>query len=1033
MSTPFHDLPTLRATFEADANGLIKSAGDYLTGLNGQPPDFSLTAPLRYTMHSLRGAAAMIGAQVLTSIIEDYERLTEIAESFKLTAPERAAQVYAFLLNHLDNVRHGIQGTVNDQPEEVKRCADLVHAGVLASWGNYFYSFQTETLTAASQEKADVKNGQKPPRAVSKNGGRQTDTDVIGREFLSSLGVEPATAPVPAAPVPAPVEPAPKPEQIDPEMLGYFVLETSESLAQIEGMVLAWEKNPEDAKTAHSIFRLVHTVKGAANSLGLVRIGRLLHVLEDLFETHVVERVFPRLSELVELILGVSDVVKALTREAETGDADPANSGKGEALARRIQAMSARPLGPVRTAAPVIEETVAAPAVSNIPALPEVDLASAAIEVPAVDAIPAPVQSAFELEPKAELRQKTEPIEHQTIRVDSNRLNLLMNLIGELVISRSRLEKKLADISRLKEEMFFGKTRLLQAITEFQDKYEYSRPTMERNRLPRKNNEPSIPEVNRLAAPGLTPQNPGEFSDLEFDQYDEFNILARSLMEIGTDTGEIIAQLNRFFDSFGEETDQFSKITARLQDEITRVRMMPLTLLFQRLKRSSRDAARKEKKEINFVTSDNDARLDKLILDQLYTPLLHIVRNAVSHGIESREDRLAAGKPEAGQIHLRAACEANQVVLELVDDGRGLNLEAIRAAAVRRGWMQADAEIDPEVLTQFIFQPGFTTAATVTDVSGRGVGLDVVRQEIAKLSGTVHVRSLPGAGCTFVIHLPLTLAINQAMFITVGDETCALPLNFVERVQEGQVNNVTLSGQQELLSTAEGMVPLVRLRRLLNLPPSKEAESIVLARVADRRVAIGVDHILRKQDIVVKPLGPLLQTHPLFSGATVGGDGRVVMILDLPRVLASDHSVSSHADSYGNQTAELAAPSRPVILVVDDSLSVRKVIEKHLRSLQFEVELAVDGLDALEKLRSGPVSLVLTDLEMPRMHGFELIAEMRRHETMRALPVIVVTSRDAEKHRRRASAVGADDYIIKPFSREQLAEHINRHLAKAAR
>jgi chemosensory pili system protein ChpA (sensor histidine kinase/response regulator) len=623
----------------------------------------------------------------------------------------------------------------------------------------------------------------------------------------------------------------------------------------------------------------------------------------------------------------------------------------------------------------------------------------------------------------------------QTIRVDSERLDLLMNLIGELVISRSRLEKKLTDISRLKEEMFFGKTRLFQAITDFQGKYEYSRPAMERNRLHWSGHEPRPLPSDHLSASSEGAASLSGFSELEFDQYDEFNILARTLMEIGTDTGEIFSQLNRFFDAFGEETAQFSKITARLQDEITRVRMMPLTLLFQRLQRSARDVARKEDKSIDFATTDNDARMDKLILDQLYTPLLHIVRNAVSHGIESREEREAAGKPTAGQVHLRAACEANHVVLEVSDDGRGLDLSAIKAAAIRRGLISPDAQLDDETLTQFIFQPGFTTAANVTDVSGRGIGLDVVRQEIARLSGSVHVRSVAGQGCTFVIHLPLTLAINQAMFITVGTETCAVPLNFVERIQEGRGQDIVLSGQQELVRTPDGLVPFLRLHRMFNLPAASPG-AIVLVRVAERRVGIGVDRILRKQDIVVKPLGPLLRNHPLFSGATLGGDGQVVMIVDLPRMLEHDHSAPAFMEfARGDSTpgADASGPIRPTILVVDDSLSVRKVIEKHLLALQFTVELAVDGLDALEKLRARPVSLVLTDLEMPRMHGFELIAEMRRHEALRCVPVIVVTSRDADKHRRRATVLGANDYIIKPFSREQLSDHINRCLFKTSR
>jgi len=1020
MSTPFQDMPQLRATFEADMASLLQLATQQLAGLTRTGSDFSLSPALRKTVHSMRGASAMVGAQALTAIADDYERLIEVAESFKLTAADRAREAFAFLQGQFSSILAAVKATLAGREDEAKRYSELVHQKATATWGAYFYPVLHENGGGAPHSKPEVKAGQKPVRPPGKaNGGYRSNADSVVREFLTSLGVAPGPGVGPEAGL---VEmPA---EQIDPEMLSYFVLETNDSLMQLEGLLLGWEKSPADGKIAQSVFRLTHTIKGAANSLGLVRIGKLLHGLEDLLETHVVDRVFPRLTELVEVILGVADTVKALVREAQTGTIEAANTTRISALVERIQMMAASPAAPARS------DTVEV----RTPSMQGLEAARLRKESPASTASPENTSTSGS---EVAMPDSPDRLDQQTIRVDSDRLDLLMNLIGELVISRSRLEKKLSDISRLKEEMLFGRSRLFQSITDFQGKYEYSRPQAEVNRL-------ATMDANQKTGPALTgrPRVTGGaenglsgFSELEFDQYDDFNILARTLMEIGTDTGEIFSQLNRFFDAFGEETNQFSKITTRLQDEITRVRMMPLTLLFQRLQRAARDAARKESKEIEFITVDNDTRLDKLILDRLYTPLLHIVRNAVSHGLESVEGRQAAGKSATGQIRLHASCEANQVVIEVVDDGRGLDLAAIRSTAIQRGLLAPDAVVDDDTLTQFIFYPGFSTAATVTDVSGRGVGLDVVRQEIARLSGSIQVRSSRGESCAFVIHLPLTLAINQAMFITAGGETCALPLNFVERVQEGNVQDITVSGQHELVRTPEGLVPLVRLGRLLDVPVSGASKAVVLARVGNQRVAIGVDRILRKQDIVVKPLGPLLQGHPLFSGATLGGDGQVVLIVDLPRLLETEHtSMVSEEASVGDDkaTPETAHSVRNTILVVDDSLSVRKVIEKHLHSLQFKVELAVDGLDALEKLRTGRIQLVLTDLEMPRMHGFELIAEMRRQEIFRRVPIVVVTSRDAEKHRRRATALGANDYIIKPFSREQLAKHINHQLANVA-
>ncbi|EEF62169.1 hybrid sensor histidine kinase/response regulator [Pedosphaera parvula] len=1080
MSTPLHDMPELRASFEADTGTLMELASEQLAALDRAEPNYSITPSLRNTIHSLRGAAAMVGAQPLSSILEDYERLLEVADSFKLTAREKAQQAYSFLRNKLQHLRTAIQETLAGHTEKARSCYEIMHGEVLATWGEYFYPSSREDNDSSLRGKHERKIIQKTPRNTPKatsSDKQPAESEDVARQFLSSLGVagpapksapkvapEPAPAPKVAAPEPAPApkvaasapapavapvkaEPVAPVEQVDPEMLSYFVLETTESLTEMEALLFEWEKTPSDPRIHQSVFRLAHTIKGAANSVGLVRIGQLFHDLEDLLDTRVAGRAFARLDELIQLIFDVSDTVKGLVREAQTGVADAVIATRVVELGRRFHEMANAPAASAKVE-PANVAVVATPQTTPTITISTADRKDASLAVGGVETLRKDAGSRPELsapvvteavkesaETKIEAADKTENQESQTIRVDSDRLDLLMNLIGELVISRSRLERKLADISQLKEEMFLGKTRLFHAITDFQTGYEYSQPGVERRSLAAGADNSSAAGFNENSGSnkGRVSSGPAGFSELEFDQYNDFNILARTLMEIGTDTGEIFSQLNGFFDAFGEETEQFSKITSRLQDEITRVRMMPLTVLFQRLKRSARDAARKERKEIDFVSIDNDARLDKLILDQLYTPLLHIVRNAVSHGLESKERREKAGKNVEGRISLQASCVANQVVIEVSDDGRGLDLAAIRTVAIQRGLLRADSEVNDEMLTQFIFESRFSTASSVTDVSGRGVGLDVVRQEISRLGGTIHVRSVIGEGCTFVIHLPLTLAINQAMFITAGTETCALPLNFVERVLDVGTRSVSMSGTQELVETQDGLVPLVRLHRLLKVSRNSHTDgALVLARVADRRVAIAVDRVLRRQDIVVKPLGPLLQGHPLFSGATLAGDGRVVMIVDLPRLLQAQQTFASQTTTSIEEKQPVfeAKPStRPTILVVDDSLSVRKVIEKHLKALHFNVELAIDGLDALEKLRNVPVSLVLTDLEMPRMHGFELIAEIRRHESFHAVPVIVVTSRDAEKHRLHAASLGANDYIIKPFSREQLAERIDHYLS----
>ncbi|MCX6954437.1 MAG: response regulator, partial [Verrucomicrobia bacterium] len=588
----------------------------------------------------------------------------------------------------------------------------------------------------------------------------------------------------------------------------------------------------------------------------------------------------------------------------------------------------------------------------------------------------------------------------------------LMNLVGDLLINRHRLNRKLQQVTSLRGELVRARERLLHVVGDFNGRYEFSQ---------RRQTAAKIPSDG--------------FSELELDRYDDFNILSRSLVEIAADAEEIVTQIDGQFGSFSEETLQFTTVTRRLQEEVARTRMVPLDALFRRLKRAVHDASVSEGKAVSLVVEGADNRIDKFINDQLFRPLLHIVRNAVAHGIESGAVRLAAGKAAAGQVSVRSRTEAGRLALEIADDGGGLPRAEIIRVARSRGLLAADATPDDVQLAELIFQPGFSTAATVNDVSGRGVGLDVVRQEVTNLGGTVSVQNRPGHGTTFVLTLPVTLAINQVMFVQCGERTYALPLNFVERIVPAPAASFSRSGHSEMLML-EGRqtVPVVRLHSRLGLPGTTQAATAIILTVADRRTALIVDRIQSKIDIVVKPLGALLNRHPFFSGATLAGDGRVIFILDVPRLLSSGatRTPAPSVEIPADASETLSGDDRRRILVVDDSLSIRRIAASYLTQAGFEVETAVDGSEALEKLRAGGYALVVSDLEMPRVNGFELISEMHRHPDLAEIPVIILTSRDAAKHRDRARELRAADYLIKPVSREQLTSAVSAQLEKSA-
>jgi len=810
-------------------------------------------------------------------------------------------------------------------------------------------------------------------------------------DFLASLEPDaPATdAPVHAAPpataAPAPQPaPAPEPEQevVPHEIVEAFEQEAREAFESMEQSILAWEKNGNQLPDLRNVYRLAHSVKGAANSVGLRPFGAVLHRLEDLLEELVEQRAYAQPAPLSQLVLGLIDRLRSdLAAHA------PARAEWREVsseLVERIQqlraTLSATPLG-------------AAPAPAAQPS-----------------AAPAPVEVLAESEPAPAAEARAD---QNTIRVETSRLDSLMNLVGDLLINRHRLNRKLHQVTALRGELVRARERLLHVVGDFNTHHEFS-------------------QRRQTIAPQPRPGTDG-FSELELDRYDDFNILARSLVEIAADAEEIVTQIDRHFGSFSEEAVQFTNVTRQLQENVAMTRMVPLDPLFRRLQRAVRDACVSEGKTVEFLVEGADNRIDKFVSDQLFRPLLHIVRNAVSHGIESAAERLAAGKPAAGRLLARCRTEAGRIVLEFVDDGAGLRRDAIVRVARQRGLLGATAEPDDARLAELIFQPGFSTAHATTDVSGRGVGLDVVRQELMNLGGSVNVASRPGQGCTFTFSLPVTLAINQVMFVQVGERSYALPINFVERVVPAPAASLSRSGDCEMLMLdKEHAVPAVRLHSRLGLPGAEQAATAIVLTLAERRIALLVDRIQSKLDIVVKPLGPLLSRHPYFSGATLAGDGRVVFILDVPRLLAPGATAVPVAPAATRAEAQPAAAARTV-LVVDDSLSIRRIAANHLAQAGLTVETAVDGSEALEKLRENPYAVVVSDLEMPRVNGFELLAEMHRQPELAAIPVIILTSRDAAKHRDRARELGAADYLIKPVSREQLTHAVNAQLERLAR
>jgi chemosensory pili system protein ChpA (sensor histidine kinase/response regulator) len=612
-------------------------------------------------------------------------------------------------------------------------------------------------------------------------------------------------------------------------------------------------------------------------------------------------------------------------------------------------------------------------------------------------------------------------VEKQFIRVNIERLDNLMNLVGEMVVNRNRLARQVEFIKTLREELTFSQTRLLNEIKRFEEKYEYTLTYG----MP-------VPRDD---------QQSGDFMDLEFDRYDDFNLLSRKLTEITNDMNEIMNELSGFFDSFEIDTARISGITTNLQDEITLARMVEIDRLYQMFQRPVRDLSRDENKQVNLVVSGGETKIDKTIFEIISDPLMHMVRNAISHGLETTEDRQKAGKDATGSLIMKARHEGNNIILEIEDDGRGMDPATLRKTAVDKGFLsgpEAQALNDLDALN-LIFRPGFSTAESVSKVSGRGVGMDVVSTHLSKINGRIEIKTEKGVGTKFLIRLPLTLAIAQALIVKFKDQELAVPMNLVEETTRFSFKEIQRAAGEEMVNLRGTLVRLLKLNDLLGMGkfPRKDEtfrHPTLILGMAEKRIAVLVEDIVGREDIVVKFLGEYLRGVKMFSGATISGEGNVRLILNVSSLFGEETSLMTKASFIAAKEAAVseAAKRKPRVLVVDDSISIRKYVQRFLDRTGYEVEVAPDGMEALNVMGRIKFDAIITDLEMPVMHGYDLIAEMKRNPALMNIPVIVLTSRAGEKHRQKAIEMGAQDYLVKPFEEQEMLGALKKLLSGAA-
>ncbi len=755
-----------------------------------------------------------------------------------------------------------------------------------------------------------------------------------------------------------------------------FREETSENLRVLSDGLLSLENadqsDPEARAQIDAIFRAVHTIKGSARVLGFGEIGRLAHAMEDqLGAVRASQRSLDK--QLTDQLLTSGDALLALTTQAvEGGDAGVNIDALVAALTGGAEQAGVPAAAPEAEAA----ETVA---VAPVPA--GVEQAA----VPAQDD-EAPAPAAPPAEDRRAAPVRTRAVNRQTVRVRTDRLDRLINLTGELVIGQQVLNmhnQHLRDLAELNQQQ----QRVLLAI--HSDIREHSnghaRNGMEQH-------------VNTL-----------------LNTCDQMNQLLRSQIE-----------------QFTQYASQYHMLVDDMEQEVITTRLLPLSTIFGTLPRAVREIANATDKQVELEIYGETTELDRKLLEALSDPLLHIVRNAIDHGIEPPAERSAAGKSPQGRIQVRAEAAGGEVRISICDDGRGIDPLRMREAAAHKGVLsseQAGMLSDQEAI-ELIFMPGFTTAPILTDLSGRGVGMDVVRTNIGELSGQVVLESQPGQGTTVLMLLPLTLVTTRIVLVRLGSQTFALPASGCRGIAWVYERETQTIEGRAMITHEERTVPLLRLADLIGVeaePAFRNNERMPALLVGSERriLSVLVDQVLDEREAVVKPLGPLFESQRRYSGAIQLGDGNLVLLLN-PMVLAQEARGIALTRTDGAATRTRAS-SR--LLIADDSFTTRELVRSILISAGYDVTAAVDGADALDKLRAQPYDLVVSDVEMPRMNGFELTASIRQELGLHDLPVIIVTSLSSDEHKRRGMEAGAQAYIVKSqFNQDNLLEAIQQLL-----
>ncbi|WP_416825723.1 hybrid sensor histidine kinase/response regulator [Helicobacter ganmani] len=791
------------------------------------------------------------------------------------------------------------------------------------------------------------------------------------------------------------------------EILEDFLIEAFEMVEQLDQDLVELENNPDDLDLLNRIFRVAHTIKGSGSFLNFSVLTHLTHHMEDVLNKarHGELAITP---DIMDVVLESIDFMKKLLNAIRDTGTD-ANTGLDGDIAGVVERLDAISKGETPQAA-------AAPA-----------------EAPAVvPQAPAPEPAADEPEPDY-ANMSPEEVEKE---------------IERLLNKRQEEDKKKREEKRAK-----GELGDVQAPGEVGEVAAPAAPKP----APAATPKPAAAAAPKPAPakPAAKPRSGGEESKAPATAMEQtIRVDVKRLDSLMNLIGELVLGKNRLIkiyndveeryegEKFLEELNQVvasvSMVTTDIQLAVMKTRMLPIGRVFNKFPRMVRDLSRDLGKEIDLVISGEETELDKSIVEEIGDPLVHLIRNACDHGVESKEDRAAAGKPEKGTVELKAYNEGNHIVVEIKDDGKGMDPDVLRSKAVEKGLIserEADSMADKEAYG-LIFRAGFSTAKVVTNVSGRGVGMDVVKTNIEKLNGIIDVESVHGEGTTLKLKIPLTLAIIQSLLVGVQEEFYAIPLaSVIETVRISQDEIYTVENKSVLRLRNE-VLPLVRLADIFGVDSvfdDSEQAYVVVIGLAENKIGIIVDFLIGQEEVVIKSLGSYLKGTEGIAGATIRGDGRVTLIVDIAAMMQMAKQVKVSINKLKEESdtkREKTSPSDYQVLIVDDSMTDRAIMKKSLKPLGITLTEATNGVEALDIIKNGDkhFDAVLIDIEMPKMDGYTLAAEIRKYAKFKNLPLMAVTSRTSKTDRMRGVESGMTEYITKPYSPEYLMNVVKRNI-----